>query len=56
MPQLSYLAIMSDDPARMRHWYRRWFGFEELNRTNDGSVYITDGHCIERNQWAKVRA
>ncbi len=44
MSQLSYLAIMCEDPARMHHWYQRWFGFEELNRTRDGSIYLTDGH------------
>lgn len=35
---------MCDDPTLMRDWYRRWFGFEELTRTKEGSVYITDGH------------
>jgi catechol 2,3-dioxygenase-like lactoylglutathione lyase family enzyme len=44
MSQLSYLAIMCDDPTEMRDWYQRWFGFEELNRTPEGSVYVTDGH------------
>lgn len=41
---LNYLAIMCDDPIQMSDWYRRWFGFEELNRTPEGSVYVTDGH------------
>jgi catechol 2,3-dioxygenase-like lactoylglutathione lyase family enzyme len=44
MTQLNYLAIMCDDPTTMRDWYRRWFAFEELNRTPEGSVYLTDGH------------
>jgi catechol 2,3-dioxygenase-like lactoylglutathione lyase family enzyme len=44
MPQLNYLAIMCDDPATMRDWYQRWFGFEELNRTPQGALYLTDGH------------
>jgi len=44
MSQLNYLAIMCDDPPQMSDWYRRWFGFEELNRTGEGSVYISDGH------------
>jgi catechol 2,3-dioxygenase-like lactoylglutathione lyase family enzyme len=35
---------MCDDPAQMSDWYCRWFGFEELNRTADGSIYLTDGH------------
>jgi catechol 2,3-dioxygenase-like lactoylglutathione lyase family enzyme len=44
MTRLNYLAIMCDDPITMRDWYQRWFGFDELNRTKAGSVYITDGH------------
>ena len=44
MSQLNYLAIMCDDPARMRDWYQRWLGFEEYDRTQEGAVYITDGH------------
>ena len=44
MSQLNYLAIMCDDPASMLEWYQRWFGFEELNRTREGTIYLTDGH------------
>ncbi len=44
MSQLNYLAIMCDDPEQMREWYQRWFGFEELNRTEAGAIYLTDGH------------
>src|SRR6266540_4981986 len=44
MSLLNYLAIMCDDPVRMRDWYQRWFGFEELNRTREGTIYLTDGH------------
>jgi catechol 2,3-dioxygenase-like lactoylglutathione lyase family enzyme len=29
MSRLNYLAIMCDDPQRMRDWYQRWFGMEE---------------------------
>jgi len=42
--QLNYLAIMCEDPTQMRDWYGRWFGFQELNRTREGAIYITDGH------------
>jgi catechol 2,3-dioxygenase-like lactoylglutathione lyase family enzyme len=42
--QLNYLAIMCDDPVPMRDWYQRWFGFEELQRTPAGAIYLTDGH------------
>jgi catechol 2,3-dioxygenase-like lactoylglutathione lyase family enzyme len=35
---------MCDDPGRMRDWYHKWFGFEEYNRTPEGTIYITDGY------------
>jgi catechol 2,3-dioxygenase-like lactoylglutathione lyase family enzyme len=44
MPQLNHLAIMCDDPNRLRDWYQRWLGFDEYHRAPDGTVYITDGH------------
>lgn len=44
MTQLNYLAIMCEDPARVRDWYQRWFGFEEYDRSNAGTIYLTDGH------------
>jgi catechol 2,3-dioxygenase-like lactoylglutathione lyase family enzyme len=44
MARLTHLAIASDDPAGLGEWYRRWFGFEELNRTADGAVYLSDGY------------
>ena len=44
MSRLNYMAVMCDDPAKVRDWYRRWFGFEEYNRTPEGAIYITDGH------------
>lgn len=30
-------------PERLRDFYCKWFGFEELSRTDGGSIYITDG-------------
>jgi len=44
MSRLNYLAIMCDDPHRMRDWYQQWLGFEEYNRAPNGSIYISDGH------------
>src|SRR4029450_6482608 len=44
MPRLNYLAIVSEDPASLKNWYRQWFGFEEYNGTSDGSLYISDGY------------
>jgi catechol 2,3-dioxygenase-like lactoylglutathione lyase family enzyme len=44
MSRLNYLAIMCDEPKTLREWYQRWFGFEEVTRTREGTIYITDGH------------
>lgn len=41
---LNHIAITATDPERLKTFYTRWFGFEELNRTDDGSIYLTDGH------------
>jgi catechol 2,3-dioxygenase-like lactoylglutathione lyase family enzyme len=38
------MAIMCDNPDEMQEWYQRWFGFEELSRTPEGTVYLTDGY------------
>jgi len=44
MNQLNSMSIMCDDPATTRDWYQRWLGFEEYDRTPEGTFYITDGH------------
>jgi catechol 2,3-dioxygenase-like lactoylglutathione lyase family enzyme len=44
MPRLNHFSIVAEDPENLRDWYSRWFGFEELSRPADGSVYITDGY------------
>jgi catechol 2,3-dioxygenase-like lactoylglutathione lyase family enzyme len=41
---LNHIAITAADPERLKAFYTRWFGFEELHRAADGSVYLTDGH------------
>jgi catechol 2,3-dioxygenase-like lactoylglutathione lyase family enzyme len=41
---LNHIALTAADPERLRAFYTRWFGFEELRRTDDGSIYLTDGH------------
>jgi catechol 2,3-dioxygenase-like lactoylglutathione lyase family enzyme len=44
MSRLNFLAIMCDEPSRMRDWYQRWLGFKEYDRTPEGTIYVTDGH------------
>lgn len=38
------MAIICRDPDVLKEYYCRWFGFEELNRIPDGSMYLTDGY------------
>jgi catechol 2,3-dioxygenase-like lactoylglutathione lyase family enzyme len=44
MAKIKHLAIICRDPDQVKEYYCRWFGFDELNRTPDGSVYLTDGY------------
>ena len=43
MARLGYIAIMCREPARLQTYYQRWFAFEELQRTDAGTIYLTDG-------------
>jgi len=43
MATLRYVAYLADDPAKLVDFYRRFLGTEELGRTVDGDITITDG-------------
>jgi len=40
---LRYLAFLSDDPASLADFYARHFDLEELGRSNQGDVSLSDG-------------
>lgn len=42
LPRISYLAILCNDPAALAGFYRAQFGFDELGRSPDGDVSLTD--------------
>ena len=44
MSKVKHMAIICREPNLVKEYYCRWFGFDELNRTSDGSVYLTDGY------------
>src|SRR5262245_28865900 len=44
MPRLNHISIVCEDPEKLRQFYGRWFGFEELDRAPGGSIYLTDGY------------
>ncbi|MFM1815977.1 MAG: hypothetical protein RLZ98_2672 [Pseudomonadota bacterium] len=39
-----YVAFLTDDPDSLSRFYSRHFGFDELGRSNEGDVSITDGY------------
>jgi catechol 2,3-dioxygenase-like lactoylglutathione lyase family enzyme len=44
VPRLNHFSIICEDPENLRGFYNRWFGFEELGRADDGSIFVTDGY------------
>lgn len=43
MAVIRYIAYLSDDPAAVVDFYRRFLGTEELGRSADGDISVTDG-------------
>ncbi|MCZ6849226.1 MAG: VOC family protein [Alphaproteobacteria bacterium] len=43
MARIGYLAVLSEDPDSLAGFYARYFGFEELGRSPDGDVTLSDG-------------
>jgi catechol 2,3-dioxygenase-like lactoylglutathione lyase family enzyme len=43
MPRIRYLALLSAQPDTLAGFYRRQLGLDELGRTPDGDVTLTDG-------------
>ena len=44
MAQIRYLAALSDDPDRVAGFYKNYFAMDELARSNQGDVSLTDGY------------
>lgn len=43
MARISYLAVLSREPESLGAFYRDHFGFEELGRSPEGDIALTDG-------------
>jgi catechol 2,3-dioxygenase-like lactoylglutathione lyase family enzyme len=43
MSTLRYVAFLAEDPARLVDFYHRFLGTEELGRSSEGDISITDG-------------
>ena len=44
MARLNHMAIMCREPERLKDFYARWFGFEEIGRTKNGTIHLTEGY------------
>ena len=43
MATLRYIAYLANDPEKLVEFYRRFLGTEELGRSPEGDISITDG-------------
>jgi catechol 2,3-dioxygenase-like lactoylglutathione lyase family enzyme len=43
MSTLRYIAYLAEDPAKLADFYHRFLGTEELGRSADGDISLTDG-------------
>lgn len=43
MATLRYIAYLAEEPAKLADFYHRFLGTEELGRSGDGDISITDG-------------
>src|SRR5262245_1355275 len=44
MATLRYVAFLAQDPATLADFYHRFLGTEELGRSPEGDISITDGY------------
>ena len=43
MAKIRHVAISTEDPEQTAAWYKEVFGLEEVGRTHNGGVYLSDG-------------
>ena len=44
MAALRYIAYLANDPEKVVDFYHRFLGTEELGRSPEGDISITDGY------------
>ena len=44
MATLRYIAYLANEPEKLTEFYGRFLGTEELGRSAEGDISITDGH------------
>jgi len=45
MARIRYVAFLADEPERLGHFYRDFLGMDEIGRSAEGDVSLTDGFC-----------
>ena len=43
MSTLRYIAYLAEEPVKLVEFYHRFLGTEELGRSSEGDISITDG-------------
>ena len=43
MATISYIAVLCANPAALAAFYTGYFGFEEMGRSAEGDISLTDG-------------
>jgi catechol 2,3-dioxygenase-like lactoylglutathione lyase family enzyme len=44
MPRIKHIALTTKDPAKVAAFYQAAFGMQEIRRTPNGAVFLTDGY------------
>src|SRR5215467_8194269 len=43
MARIKHIALTTKDPAKVAEFYKAAFGWQEIRRSPDGAVFLTDG-------------
>jgi len=44
MPRIRHIALTTKEPAKVAEFYKTAFGLEEIRRSPNGAVFLSDGH------------
>ena len=44
MPRIKHIALTTKDPAKTAAFYKEAFGLQEIRRSPNGAVFLTDGY------------
>ena len=44
MPRIRHIALTTKDPAKTAAFYKEAFGLQEIRRSPNGAVFLTDGY------------